>query len=64
MRKYSVIDFIVMVVCLILVIPLTFEAVYVLFHNQLSDGLHCLIVTVTCAINAYIISENLKNELK
>jgi ABC-type glycerol-3-phosphate transport system permease component len=63
-RKYLVIDFIAVVISILLALIMSFGAAYDFSHNQLRDGLRSLIVTVTCVINAYVISVNLKNELK
>ena len=54
MKEYLIIDFIVMVICIVLVAIMAFGTVYSFFHNQLGDGLHGLILTITFAINAYV----------
>lgn len=64
MRKYLVINFIVMVFCLVVAVIMSFETVYHLLNNQLRDSRESLVLTVVYAINAYVCFINWKNELK
>ena len=61
MRKYLVLDFIVMVICCVLAVIMSFGTVYCLLHNQPSDS---LILTFAFGINAFVCFRNWKNELK
>lgn len=64
MRKYLVINFILMVICIIVAVIMSFETVYYLINNQLRDIRESLILTMVYAINAYVCFINWKNELK
>lgn len=64
MRKYLVINFILMVICIIVAVIMSFETVYYFLHKQPEDSLESLILTMVYAINAYVCFINWKNELK
>lgn len=64
MKKYLVVDFIVMVILLVMSVIMSFGTVYSILHNQPNDSLHDLIFSVLCSMHAYLCFKNWKDELK